>query len=352
MVTPEKYGADPTGSIESSDAFIAAEADAFANNGTLEASGTYLMSKGFTCRVPFDMGKATIHIASGWDGTVNRYLLHLLHPDNKTESLSVAVATNGSSIPALAGYSNHCVHVQSTTEVGYIRAGNNILKQEVYYIINGISQGFKSNIDINSTCTVKSTPLNVNHITVKLPRVIFDAVPATPLNHVFRIERAFVDIIGGSYNTHDQSVSANRQAFNTFVNLMSTCYRVRVIGVQGYGFFKNTSDGFSYTVNLSGLYPSAIDCCDPENWGLVDGTLFKGGLIQRCHGARMGAHEDVTDLTVDGCTAYTRGFMLGSGYGTLTMRNPIFYMTTVQNMLEFRTITSVVFASILALLLK
>ena len=335
-ISPEMFGADPTGVEESSDAFIAAEAAAYAINGSLVATGKYLMSKGFTCRVPFDFSKATFHVSSTWDGAINRFLIHLTHPSNKTEVLTVTVASNGVTIPALSGYTNHCVHVQSQSEVGYQRTGSNILKQEVYHIINGTVQGFKSNIDINSVCTVKSSSLDVDPITVHLPTVVFDAVPTTPLNHVFRIERAFVDVIGGSYNTHDQSVSANRQAFNAFVNLMSTCYRVRVIGTKGYGFFKNTSDGFSYTVNLSGLYPSAIDCSDPENWGLVDGTLMKGALIKRCHGARMGTHEDVTDLTIEDCTAYTRGFMLGSGYGTLVMRNPVFYMTTAQNMLEFR----------------
>lgn len=336
IVTPEMYGADPTGASDSLAAFVAAEEDAFNNGGELKADGTYLFSSGFTCRVPFDFSKATFHISSSWNGATSRFLVHLTDPGNTTETRTVTVATNGVSIPALSSYTNHCVHIQSATEVGYVRSGTNTYKQEVYHIINGVVQGFPSNIDFSSSCTVKATPLDVNPIKVYLPRVVFDAIPATPVNHVFRIERAFVDVIGGSYNTHDQSVSANRQAFNAFVNLMSTCYRVRVIGVQGYGFFKNASDGFSYTVNLSGLYPAAIDCCDPENWGLVDGTLFKGGLIQRCHGARMGAHEDVTDLTIDDCTAYTRGFMIGSGYGTLTMRNPVFYMTTAQNMLEFR----------------
>lgn len=318
------------------DAFQMAADKAYLENKTLYADGVYTFESGFTSYVGADFSKATFHVSSSWDGSTNRYLMQLTHPDNDSVSAIVTVATGSASIPSLSSYSNHCVHIQSSTEVGYIRAGSPVYKQEVYHIINGTSQGFKSNIDFNSSCVVKSTPLDVQPITLLLPKVVFDSVPSVPLNHVFMVDRAFVGVIGGSYNTHAQSVSANRQAFNAFVNMTPVCYKVAVFGVQGYGFFKNASDGFSYTVNMSGMYPSAIGCSDPENWGLVDGTVFKGGLIQHCHGARMGAHEDVTDLTIENCTAYTRGFMIGSGYGTLVMRNCVFRMTEPQNFLEFR----------------
>lgn len=339
VVTPEMYGAVGDGVTNDVAAFEAAEADAFANNGMLEAHGTYGFSRGFQTRVPFDFSKAKFVIRDDWDGATARYLINYRDPDIYTATMTITAARGASSIPALNTLKNHCVYIESTTEIAYIRAGANIMKQDTVHLINGEVQGLPLVYDFNSSCKITALPLrNAEH--VYMPEVVFGVIPATPINHILRIERSNVTSIGGKYDVRSQCVAQNRQAFNAFVNVTRYCYKTTVDGIEGHGWFTEdtgVTNPFSYAANLGGMYATAIRCSDPTIWGLVDGSVVKGMTIDSCMGARMGGHEDWYNLTIQNCTSYTRGFMIGSGRGHLRVLNcKHYYSTNVGNVIEFR----------------
>uniref|UniRef100_UPI00319DC837 hypothetical protein n=1 Tax=Escherichia coli TaxID=562 RepID=UPI00319DC837 len=321
------------------EAFEAAEADAFANNGMLEAHGTYGFSRGFQTRVPFDFSKAKFVIRDDWDGETARYLINYRDPDIYTATMTITAARGASTIPALNTLKNHCVYIESTTEIAYVRAGANIMKQDTVHLINGEVHGLPLVYDFNSSCKITALPLR-NAVHVYMPEVVFGVIPATPINHIFRLERSNVTSIGGKYDVRSQCVTQNRQAFNAFVNVSRYCYKTTVDGIEGHGWFTEDTgitNPFSYAANLGGMYATAIRCSDPTIWGLVDGSVVKGMTIDSCMGARMGAHEDWYNLTIQNCTSYTRGFMIGSGRGHLRVLNcKHYYSTNVGNVIEFR----------------
>jgi hypothetical protein len=128
VVTPEMHGAVGDGVTNDVEAFEAAEADAFANNGMLEAHGTYGFSRGFQTRVPFDFSKAKFVIRDDWDGETARYLINYRDPDIYTATMSLTIAADATTIPELSLLRNHCVYIESTTENAYNRSGTLVKK--------------------------------------------------------------------------------------------------------------------------------------------------------------------------------------------------------------------------------
>ena len=128
VVTPEMHGAVGDGVTNDVAAFEAAEADAFTNNGMLEAHGTYGFSRGFQTRVPFDFSKAKFVIRDDWDGSTARYLINYRDPDIYTATMSLTIAADATTIPALSSLKNHCVYIESTTENAYNRSGTLVKK--------------------------------------------------------------------------------------------------------------------------------------------------------------------------------------------------------------------------------
>lgn len=339
VVTPEMHGAVGDGVTNDVAAFEAAEADAFANNGMLEAHGTYGFSRGFQTRVPFDFSKAKFVIRDDWDGATARYLINYRDPDIYTATMSLTIAADATTIPALSSLKNHCVYIESTTENAYNRSGTLVKKGDTQHLCSGDIQGLPMVYNFNSICNVYATPMR-NVADVYMPEVAYGVLPSTPINHILRLERSCVNVHGGKYDVREQCIAQNKQAFNAFINVARYCMNVHCDGVKGRGWFTDSStivSPFSYGVNLGGLNVSATHCHDTSIWGMVDATGAKNVLIANNTGARMGAHEDCYNLTIRDNVSYTRGFMIGSGRGTLIFQgNKHYYSEPNGNVIEFR----------------
>lgn len=319
VVTPEMHGAVGDGVTNDVEAFEAAEADAFANNGMLKARGKYFFARGFVTRVAYDFEGAEFWVDDRWSNDVTNTLVKLIDPDSVSMSVTLTMDVGQTNIPALSEFSNHCVYVNSKTENAYLRNGELVSKKDIWHVINGEIVGLPPVFRFNSLCDIIARP-NRPLMEVKLPLLKFKSIPASPIFHVFRIERNNVKVIGGGYDYRDMAIMQNRQAFNAFCQFNYVMDAVAE-GIVGQGWYPGTSNPVNaYCVNFNAYNCTALRCKDPYIWGLQDCSTSKNVVVRECVGARVGGHEDIYNLTIEDCVSTTRGIMF-SGRGKLSIKN-------------------------------
>ena len=144
--------------------------------------------------------------------------------------------------------------------------------------------------------------------------------------HVFLVERNQVTV------SDIRVLYVGARPANT-VNIIIHPYRCsdftlrRVIGTG----CDTTEDEGTYVVSINDVANYLVEDCTVRSdyaqggWSWCATHFCNGGIFSRCDVDRLDVHEYSLNLTVDGCTLYTRGLGIGHGGGTLRVSNTKYY---------------------------